>query len=213
MLYSWSNKCSLGGVFLLYIQYKFNKITIYNKRGGNHSKHIQPLIFNLPSEKSPEQHAPLLFVVILYIHLGMPPIMLQQDVTTRWNSMFCVLKSLLKQTWAHTVYSADYDQPVTFSPHQWGLIENIISFLFPFEVLTREMSAFADNTFPSVTALKILLRKLKLTMELVWKDSFISDDQALNQILVIVSQPCLFQDYYFVTDKKQTAHRMHYKHN
>lgn len=103
--------------------------------------------------------------------------MLQQDVTTRWNRMFCVLKSLLEQTWAHTVYSADYDQPVTFSALPWGLIENIISLLSPFEKITREMSAsvvFADDTFPSVIALKFLLKKLKLTMELVWKDSFIS---------------------------------------
>lgn len=195
-----------------------NKITIYNKR-GNHSKLIQPPKFNLLSEKSPEQHAPLLFVVILYFHLGMPPIMLQHDVTTRWNSMFCVLESLLEQTWAHTVYSADYDQPVTFSALPWGLIENIISLLSPFEEITREMSAsvgFADDTLPSVIAMKFLLNKLKLTMELVWKDSFISVVMTKHYIrfCLLYLSHAWAKIITLLRTKNKSAHIMlHYKHN
>ena len=62
--------------------------------------------------------------------------MLQQDVATRWNSTFYMMKSLLDP--------------------QWGLVENMTTLLTPFEQLTREISshlATTANVIYSVVAL------------------------------------------------------------
>ncbi|CAM4722262.1 unnamed protein product [Leuciscus chuanchicus] len=94
--------------------------------------------------------------------LGMKTMMLQQDVATRWNSTFLMMKSLLDQKRALGVYGADHELPACLSAHQWGLIENMTTLLTPFEQLTREISSHQATTadvIPSVVALKRLLSK------------------------------------------------------
>ncbi|XDV20072.1 hypothetical protein PO909_025454 [Leuciscus waleckii] len=75
----------------------------------------------------------------------MKTMMLQQDVATRWNSTFLMMKSLLDQKRALGVYGADHELPAC-----------------PFEQLTREISSHQATTadvIPSVVALKRLLSK------------------------------------------------------
>ena len=87
---------------------------------------------------------------------------LQQDVSTRWNSTFYMLESLLEQKRAIAQYAAEYELPATLTVHQWGLMENVITLLSPFEVLTREIrksEASAADVIPSVRALRRLLSK------------------------------------------------------
>ncbi|XP_060794595.1 zinc finger BED domain-containing protein 4-like [Neoarius graeffei] len=94
--------------------------------------------------------------------LGMKTKTLQQDVTTRWNSTFYMMQSLLDQKRALGVYAADHELPVCFSAHQWGLVENMITLLAPFKQLTGEISSHLATTVDvvhSVVALKRLLSK------------------------------------------------------
>lgn len=107
------------------------------------------------------KHSPLAYSR-LQTQLGQPIKRLQQDVSTRWNSTFYMLQSLLEQKRALGAYGADYDLPATFTANQWGLMENMISLLEPFEELTKEISsssASAADVIPSVMALKRLLGK------------------------------------------------------
>lgn len=110
------------------------------------------------------KHSPLAYsrLQAVQIQLGMKPKRLQQDVSTRWNSTFYMMESLLEQKRALATYAADYDLPATLSAHQWQLIENFLTLLSPFEQLTREVSsseASAADVIPSVTALRRLLSK------------------------------------------------------
>jgi len=73
--------------------------------------------------------------------LGLKTMMLQQDVATRWNSTFYLMKSLLDQKRALGVYGADHELPACLSAYQWGLVENMTTLLTPFEQLTREISS------------------------------------------------------------------------
>ncbi|KAK7878678.1 hypothetical protein WMY93_030514 [Mugilogobius chulae] len=71
--------------------------------------------------------------------LGLPNKIIQQDVTTRWNSTFYMMKSLLEQRRVLSVYGADHDLP-----------------------LTQEISSHSASTadvIPSVVALKRLMSK------------------------------------------------------
>ncbi|XP_077083328.1 zinc finger BED domain-containing protein 4-like [Siphateles boraxobius] len=94
--------------------------------------------------------------------LGLSKKMLQQDTPTRWNSTFYMMSSLIAQKRALGAYGAEYELPALFSAYQWGLIENAVTLLAPFEELTREVSshkATTSDVIPSVEALKRLLNK------------------------------------------------------
>ncbi len=93
---------------------------------------------------------------------GTPIKRFQQDVNTRWNSIFYMLQSLFAQKRVLAAYSADHELPATFTSHQWVLIENILSLLAPFEQLTKEISssdASVADVIPLIAALKRLLSK------------------------------------------------------
>lgn len=91
--------------------------------------------------------------------LGMPIKRLQQDVSTRGNSTFYMMQSLVEQRTAVGAYAADFDLPLT--ANQWEILENMITLLTPFKQLTREIS-FAQASveiIPAVVALTRLLSK------------------------------------------------------
>ena len=92
--------------------------------------------------------------------LGQPKKRLQQDVPTRWNSTFYMLQSLLEQKRALGLYATEHELPAVLTTNQWGLIENLLSILEPFEELTKTISsssATAAVVIPEITALKRLL--------------------------------------------------------
>ena len=61
------------------------------------------------------KHSPLAYsrLQAVQVQLGMKPKRLQQDVSTRWNSTFYMMESLLEQKRALATYAADYDLPAT----------------------------------------------------------------------------------------------------
>lgn len=154
--------------------------------------------------------------------LGMKTKMLQQDVATRWNSTFYMMKSLLGQKRALGVYGADHELPACFSAHQWGLVENMTTLLTPFEQLTGEISshsATAADVIPSVVALKRLLSKAADTDSVrrvrTTKNTLL---EAVNQrfgsafsepfyYLAMILDP-RYKDRYFDTVTKQAAVNM-----
>ncbi|KAL2096795.1 hypothetical protein ACEWY4_006009 [Coilia grayii] len=90
--------------------------------------------------------------------------MLIQNVATRWNSTFYMMKSLLENKHALAVFATEHALPAraSLTVHQWGLTEKLVTLLAPFEELTKQISSHSSSTadvIPSVVALKRLLSK------------------------------------------------------
>ncbi|XP_039591329.1 zinc finger BED domain-containing protein 4-like isoform X2 [Polypterus senegalus] len=151
----------------------------------------------------------------LNMRLGITPAHLQQDVSTRWNSTFYMLRSLLQQKQALAVYGVDNKLPATLSPLQWTLIENMLTILDPCEQLTRDISratATAADVIPAVQALKRFLTKNVPTDHGV-KTSKSTLLEAVNKrfdhieaeplyVLATILDP-RYKDQYFTTSKQQ----------
>ncbi|KAJ8391358.1 hypothetical protein AAFF_G00089880 [Aldrovandia affinis] len=110
------------------------------------------------------KHSPLAYSRLHDIqeNMGQGRKRLQQDVPTRWNSTYYMLESLIEQRRALGAYGAEHELPATLSAYQWGLIENVLTLLAPFEQLTKQISkatATAADIIPEVTALKRLLAR------------------------------------------------------
>ncbi|KAK7918884.1 hypothetical protein WMY93_010168 [Mugilogobius chulae] len=54
--------------------------------------------------------------------LHVPTKRLQQDVTTRWNSTYYMLESVLEQRRSISAYGAEYELPASLTPNQWSLL-------------------------------------------------------------------------------------------
>ncbi|KAG9261302.1 zinc finger BED domain-containing protein 4-like [Astyanax mexicanus] len=88
------------------------------------------------------------------------PSRLVQDVQTRWNSSFYMIKSILKEKRPLCAYAADHNLPATLSANDWALLEKTAAVLEPFEELTRKISSAtstAAEVIPAVTVLQRLL--------------------------------------------------------
>ncbi|XP_063041041.1 zinc finger BED domain-containing protein 4-like [Engraulis encrasicolus] len=97
--------------------------------------------------------------------LGQPVKKLHQDVSTRWNSTFYMLQSLVEQKLALASYAAEYELPCSFTVHQWKLIENTITILAPFEELTKEISSSSASAADVIPCVRALTRLLEKTVE------------------------------------------------
>jgi len=88
--------------------------------------------------------------------------MSEQDIATRWNSTFYMLRRLLEQKKAIIHYSTEHDISATLTKHQWGLLEKVVEMLRPFEEITRQIisdEAMLADVVPIVTAVKMTLAK------------------------------------------------------
>lgn len=84
-----------------------------------------------------------------------------QDVPTRWNSTYYMLKRNLEQRKALVMYAVDNKIP-SLTPYQWGLVQKIVQLLSPFEEITREASnrtSTISMIIPTILALKLFLSK------------------------------------------------------
>lgn len=148
---------------------------------------------------------------------------LQQDVSTRWNSTFYMMQSLVEQKRPLTAYAADHelpDLPAMLTASQWGIMEKMITLLQPFEQLTRKIScaqATAADVIPGVVSLLRLLGKeddsntgvktaKRILLEAV-HDRFKSvQSEPLYAIATMVD--ARYKDRYFDIDKKEGARNM-----
>lgn len=148
--------------------------------------------------------------------LDLPNKIIQQDVTTRWNSTFYMTKSLLEHWRVLGVYGANHKLLVSFTVNQWSLIENITTLLAPFEQLTKEISSDSATTadvIPSVVALKRLLSKTadtdfgvrttKTTLAAVDKRFNSTFSEPLYYLSTILDPR--YKDLYFDTALRATA--------
>ncbi|XP_065648073.1 zinc finger BED domain-containing protein 4-like [Hydra vulgaris] len=97
----------------------------------------------------------------LQAELCLPDHQLIQDVSTRWNSTFYMLRRLCEQRRALTVYCSEVDGTYCPTAYQWSVVENVVCMLAPFEEATREVSyetAHISLVIPIVTALRNLLK-------------------------------------------------------
>ncbi|XP_038133403.1 zinc finger BED domain-containing protein 4-like [Cyprinodon tularosa] len=152
--------------------------------------------------------------------LGMPIKRLQQDVSKQWNSTFYMMQSLVEQKRALGTYAADFDLPVTLTANQWGIHENMITLLAPFEQLTREISsaqASVSEVIPAVMALIRLLSKQVSQTEvcrqpkvLCWKLSVLALMVCKEKHFYAVATmlDARFKDSYFDREMKEGAHNL-----
>lgn len=70
------------------------------------------------------KHSPLAYSRLhdIQLQMQMQPKRLQQDVRTRWNSMYYMIESLLEQRRALGADVADHDLPATLTVSQWTLL-------------------------------------------------------------------------------------------
>jgi len=94
--------------------------------------------------------------------MGTPEHKLVQDVSTRWNSTFYMIQSLIEQKRALGIYVSEKELPDNLTAHQWALLEKIVTVLGPFEELTRKISSYdamAADLIPAVTVLQRFLSR------------------------------------------------------
>lgn len=98
----------------------------------------------------------------IQLEINQPAKRLQQDIQTRWNSTFYMVQSLIEQKRARGIFVSEYGLPDTLTPHQWILLEKVLSVLGPFEELTQKVSssdAMAADVIPAVTVLHRFLTR------------------------------------------------------
>ncbi|KAK0138793.1 Zinc finger BED domain-containing protein 1 [Merluccius polli] len=105
--------------------------------------------------------------------MGKPPLMLIQDVSTRWNSTYHMLSRLLEQRWPVTAALSDpavnprgKHHYLDLKPEQWNISEELTQVLGPFEGATEFLSGEQYVTLSALPQLVQNLKKSTLTAEL-----------------------------------------------
>jgi len=101
--------------------------------------------------------------------LNLPLSQLIQDVPTRWNSTLYLLKRLLEQRRAISIFCTETDGVSNLNLSQWTTVEQIIRTLAPFEELTRDVSgqsSLISLIIPATKALINVLEKPEVDSEL-----------------------------------------------
>lgn len=93
--------------------------------------------------------------------LGIPEHQLMQDVPTRWNSTFYMLRRILEQRRAVSLYCAEVESVSGLTAQQWTITENAVALLLPFEELTREVSSARASISVVLPMLKSLVAVLQ----------------------------------------------------
>ncbi|XP_077065670.1 E3 SUMO-protein ligase ZBED1-like [Siphateles boraxobius] len=104
--------------------------------------------------------------------MGKPPLMLLQDVSTRWNSTYHMLSRLLEQRWPVTAALSDpavnprgKHHYLDLKPEQWHISEELTQVLGPFEGATEFLSGEKYVTLSALPQLVQNLKKSTLTAE------------------------------------------------
>jgi hypothetical protein len=89
------------------------------------------------------------------------PLLLVQDVPTRWNSAYLMLERLQKR--AIQMYLADHNELPTLASNDWKIIEHLLYILKPFYELTNVMSSelcSLSTVIPNICTLQRFLSKI-----------------------------------------------------
>lgn len=111
-------------------------------------------------------------------NLNMPIKKLVQDVPTRWNSSYYMLKRLEEQKRPLSLLAAENNNIPSLSPNQWYLVENLIILLEPFEEITRHFSSTMcaiSEVIPTVFSLRTLLTKIEVPRLGTMRDTLIEN--------------------------------------
>ena len=90
--------------------------------------------------------------------LDIPQHKLKQDITTRWNSTFYMLKSIQEQKMALAAYAAENSSIQQLSSNQLDLLRKCIEILSPVEEITRSISADLASISVIIPYVRILKR-------------------------------------------------------
>lgn len=90
--------------------------------------------------------------------LNVAPNKLIQDISTRWNSSYFMIKRIQEQKRPLNIYAAEADNNLhILTANQWMLMEPLLNLLQPFEEITKKMSsneAFISEVLPTIVTLK-----------------------------------------------------------
>lgn len=89
--------------------------------------------------------------------LNVAPNKLIQDISTRWNSSYLMIKRIQEQKRPLNIYAADNNNLNILTANQWSLMEPLLTLLQPFEEITKKMSsneAFISEVLPTIVTLK-----------------------------------------------------------
>lgn len=92
------------------------------------------------------------------IRLNLPELKMVQDVATRWNSTFYMLKRTLEiKESLHLYLASDNASSLPyFNPNEWNIMQKCINVLAPFEHLTRKLSESSASISDVIPMIKIL---------------------------------------------------------
>jgi len=105
--------------------------------------------------------------------LGLPQHQLIQDVATRWNSTFYMLRHILEQRRSISLYCAEVESVSALTAQQWTITENAVALLQPFEEVTREVSS-------AQASISVVIPMLKLLAAVFQKDAGADGVKSMN---------------------------------
>ena len=91
------------------------------------------------------------------------PLLLVQNVSTRWNSSYLVLERVIKLRQPIQLYLSDHDNLPTITAIEWQISKRFLHILKPFFDLTKEMSgeySILSDVIPNIATLKLFLSKI-----------------------------------------------------
>lgn len=91
-----------------------------------------------------------------------PHLRLIQDIVTRWNSSYYMIKRFLLMKDEIVIFLAENTLDIIVNAHEWFIIEELIKLLGPFEQITNEISNSACSISIVIPALKVLEKSLAI---------------------------------------------------
>ena len=94
---------------------------------------------------------------------GTTPLLLVQDVPTRWNSAYLMVERVVRLKRPIQLYLSDHNNLPTITANEWQISERLLHILKPFFDLTKEMSgeySVLSDVIPNIVTLELFLSKI-----------------------------------------------------
>lgn len=155
--------------------------------------------------------------------LNLPQHQLVQDINTRWNSTYYMAARLVEQKRAISLYVVEHETLTNLTIQQWGLLEQCINLLKPFEEITKITSSGVScisEVIPHVYALKKYLDKtetaqrtpdlarLRASLKAELESRFKSLEEDLNFIIATFLDPRFKSDYLGVLETEKARQKI-----